>query len=224
MSFPRLSTAQHTAQQVDADVLVIGVQNTPTGPATLPRGQWPELDASLASIGITGSADELVRLPTPTGVAAKSIALVGIGKTVTPETLRYAAGVAGRRLLGIDSLALSLPAESEADATAILEGAGIGAYAYLDYREAAAHQAKSPASTITLLVRRAIAASVTRDASAVVTATHEVRDLVNAPPIDLYPASFVDRARALADGLSVSTTVCPRRRRLRRHPGRRSGL
>src|SRR5690606_21394437 len=44
-------------------------------------------------------------------------------------------------------------------------------------------------------------------AEATARATHLVRDLVNEPASDLYPATFVERVHELADGLPVHIEV-----------------
>jgi leucyl aminopeptidase len=136
------------------------------------------------------------------------IALIGLGKEVTADTLRAAAGAAARQLPGIERLALALPVTSAAEAQAVLEGAGIGAYAYTEYRVATLESTKTPASVITAHVSTEFADDATAArATANVVAVHQVRDLVNMPPSDLFPETLADAAVALADGLPVEVEV-----------------
>ncbi len=190
------------------DLLVLGVQKTDAGPRLLCDD--PGLDAvaaSLPQLGATGAADELRRLPALEG-SAIPIALIGLGKEVTADTLRAAAGAASRQLLGIERLAFALPATSATEAQAVLEGAGIGAYAYTQYRVATLDATKTPASVITAHVGEGLADEQTAArAHAIVTAIHQVRDLVNMPPSDLYPETLADAAVALAQGLPVEVEV-----------------
>ena len=205
MTVAELHLTETIASELEAEVLVLGVLSTDDGPQLLTDDPaFDNLRGSLAAIAVTGARDTVRRVPSP--VAAASLALVGLGSEVSPESLRYAAGSAARQLVGIETLAIALPVETEADALAVLEGAAIGAYAYTEYRDASLASTKLPASDITVLAPGAEPALVDR-ATAVATAMHTVRDLVNAPPSDLYPATLADAAVALAEGLPVEVTV-----------------
>ena len=190
------------------DLLVLGVQKTDAGPRLLSDDPaFAGVAAALPQIGATGAADELRRLPAFEG-SGIPLALIGVGKELTADTLRAAAGAASRQLTGIERLAIALPVTSAAEAQAVLEGAGIGAYSYTDYRVATLDATKTPASTIVAHVAGDLADEATAArATAVVTAIHQVRDLVNMPPSDLYPETLAGAAVALADGLPVQVEV-----------------
>src|SRR4051794_5872833 len=152
------------------DVLVLGVQKTDAGPRLLSDDPgFAAVVAALPQLGATGAADELRRLPAVEG-SSTPIALIGLGKEVTADTLRAAAGAAARQLTGIERLALSLPATTAAEAQAVLEGAGIGAYAYTQYRVATLDSTKTPASVIIAHVDEGLADEATAErATAIVT-------------------------------------------------------
>lgn len=201
----KVSTVPPTAQAVD--VLAVGVYSTDGGPklaSELP--ELAELAGSLVALGITGGKDEIRRLQ---GIgSARSIALVGLGSSApTPGDLRYAAGSAARQLVGIDSLAISFPITSEEEALAVLEGAGIGAYAFTEYRFSSKSNTKIPAGTVTVCSPVQAHAELVEKATAIADAMHTVRDLVNAPPIDLYPETFADAVIVQAQGQPVEVTV-----------------
>jgi len=208
LSLSSLSPLAGDAEGLPADVLVLGVQKTDAGPLLLTDDPgFAGVAAALPQLGATGAADELRRLPAVEG-SSTPIALIGLGKEVTADSLRSAAGAAARQLLGIERLALALPASSPAEAQAVLEGAGIGAYAYTPYRVATLDATKTPASVVVAHVGDGLADEATAArASAIVTAIHQVRDLVNMPPSDLYPETLADAAVALADGLPVQVEV-----------------
>jgi len=191
-----------------ADVLVLGVRKTDAGPRLLSDDPaFESVAAALPQLGATGAADELRRLPAVAG-SGVPIALIGLGTEVTADTLRAAAGAASRQLLGIDRLAIALPATTAAEAQAVLEGAGIGAYSYTEYRVATLDATKTPASVITAHVDNELADEATASrATAIVTAIHQVRDLVNMPPSDLYPETLASAAVALAEELPVEVEV-----------------
>jgi leucyl aminopeptidase len=210
MTVPALLVSPDSAITIPAEVLVLAVSKTADGPRLL--GAPPELSSlqdALASIGVTGAADELRRLPG--SGSAGSIALIGIGaEPVTPDILRYAAGSVTRQLRGVDSIVLDLPTSSPDDVLAILEGAAIGAYSYTVYRsgqDAARLPARSITVTSTVATGSADTSALVERAQVVADALSSVRDLVNAPPSDLYPETFAEAVKTLATDLPVNVDV-----------------
>jgi leucyl aminopeptidase len=199
MSVPALSLHSGSPADIAADVLVVGVLSTEDGP------RLADVDASiaeavgdLAAIGLSGGLDEVRRIPF--SGAAASLALVGLGSAPTANDLRYAAGSAARQLLGVETLAIALPVTEDDDILAVLEGAAIGAYAYVAQRVDSLAGTKLPASSVVVVADTDAGDSLIARATALATATHDVRDLVNTPPSVLYPESFADRVVELATG------------------------
>lgn len=207
MTVAALSTTTEPLLSIAADVLVLGVCSTPDGPQLLsPEPVFESLRLALSAIGVTGAVDEVRRVPQG-GSAAASLALVGLGSTdITPDTLRYAAGSAARQLRGITSLAIALPAETDDEVLAVLEGAAIGAYAYTDYRSSSLDATKLPASRIIVVSSNTTDALDVR-ATTVAEAVHTVRDLVNMPPSDLYPQTLADASVALSTVADITVEV-----------------
>ena len=139
MTLASLAISSSDAGDVAADVLVLGVTRTDDGPVLVGSaasllGTDPAF-ADLSVLGVTGSKDDLVRVPAPAGITARAIALVGLASaTPSADDLRYAAGSAARRMLGVSSIAMSLPVDDESQARAVLEGCLLGAYEYTEYR------------------------------------------------------------------------------------------
>jgi leucyl aminopeptidase len=206
MTVPTLLVSSDSAITIPAEVLVLGVSKTADGPRLL--GAPPELSSlqeSLSAMGVTGAVDELRRLPGVGGVS--SVALIGIGgESVTPDVLRYAAGSVTRQLRGVDSVVLDLPSPTPEHVLAILEGAAIGAYAYTVYRSGQ-DASRLPARSITVATGTTATAGLVERALAVADAISSVRDLVNAPPSDLYPESFAAAVQAFAADLPVDVEV-----------------
>ncbi len=206
MTVPALALSPDSSTTLTADVLVLGVRKTDSGPllaSDAPELQW--LRDALDSIGVTGVEDQLRRIP-GNSVAAPSIALIGLGSAeISADVLRYAAGSATRQLRGIDTVAIDLPSRNDDDVLAILEGAALGCYVYTAYRSSSLEATKLPASSIT--VAADAPAELLARATATAEAVHTVRDLVNMPPSDLYPETFASSAQALAKGSSVSVEV-----------------
>jgi leucyl aminopeptidase len=214
-----LTVSTDRPDQVQADVLVLAVAapSVPGGepvllgddvPAAV-RGALP--GAVLRTLGVTGRPDTVVRVPVP-GAGAPVVALTGVGKGTEPdhETLRRAAGAAARALEGTSVAAFALPVADQAGLAAVAEGVLLGAYAFGRYRVRSAEGRPAPLERAVVVAPTAVSgaadgavlrAGVLADAVAI------VRDLVNTPPSDLYPASFAEAASGAAAELPVEVTV-----------------
>ena len=212
MTVPALKSASALAAADHVDVLLLGVHSTQNGPMVARPDSLIDVDLDrlqegLASIGVTGAVDELCRLPVE-GRGFTSLALIGLGsEPLMSGSLRYAAGSAARQLTGIDSLSIAFPVRSEGDLLAVFEGAAIGSYAYVDYRNSSLASTKLPASSIAVISTVPASEELIIRASIVAEAIHTVRDLVNMPPSDLYPESFADAVQQLSANADVDVTV-----------------
>lgn len=208
MTVASLHLSSEPALSLESDVLVVGVAGSENGPVLLSDdAELEPIRSSLAALGISGSEDDVRRLAAPEG-SAKSIALVGLGTSpVSPNSLRRAAGSAVRQLTGVSTLTLALPTATSDDVLAVLEGAAIGSYSFTRYRTKSQEAAKLPATDITVVSDVEVGDDVLARAGIVAAAVHAVRDLVNTPPLDLYPETFAATARELADGAPVTVTV-----------------
>ena len=204
MLLPTLTVSSLSPTELEADALVVGI--APVGEKGLAvvgveSGPLATLAEGLGVLGLTGAVDETARVPAPDGVAAASILVVGLGRApLTPEALRTAAGTAARSLSSVARVALALPTSSADDVQAVLEGAALGSYRFTAYRS---NDTTSGTAAIELATRAEAAVQAAAVATATATAVYLVRDLVNAPPNDLYPASFVERAHEAAAGLPI---------------------
>ncbi len=209
MAVPTLAVTSESPLETAAEVLVLGVLKSADGPRLASdESRLAGIGNALAEIGVSGSADELRRLPAVAGSTA-GIALIGLGSaTPTADDLRSAAGSAARQLVGVDRLAIALPIRDRADALAVLEGAATGAYAYTGYRVSTLGTTRTPADEIEIHVPPGIdAGDAVERATAIATAIHTVRDLVNTPPSDLYPETLAAAAVDLAGGLPIEVEV-----------------
>jgi leucyl aminopeptidase len=210
MPIPELAVTAADPREVDADVLVIGVRTedgraVPALPEGLAAGDLGLDGVELADIGAGSGDGELTRLPAP-GIAARSLALVGLGGERGPGALRSAAGTAARRIRGRAVLAFALPVEDDDDARAVLEGAALGSYDFPAYRSEPS-PAKAGAERILLVTPRPVPDGVVAGAAIAADAVRLVKDLVNTPPLDLYPASLAEIAEreAAAAGVAASS-------------------
>lgn len=154
----------------------------------------PLLEA-LKTMGATGKADEVIKLP---AAGFQLLVFAGLGKVARKyahETLRRAAGSATRSLAGNDAVAYSLPAPDLQSLSAIAEGAVLGSYLFDEFKSKPRSEAKNPVTSITIntsFAKSPDAKSIAQRAVIIGEYTTLVRDLVNTPPSHLHPVSFVE--------------------------------
>ena len=107
-----LSTSESAPGTAEADVLVIGVIQTPDGPSAAPGADGVDealgstLADALTALGATGELEELVKIPGGGKLPASVILATGLGAApedgaaFDTERLRRAAGAALRDLTG----------------------------------------------------------------------------------------------------------------------------
>ena len=92
---------------------------------------------SLGDIGTSTKVGATCKLPSGGKVKAPMVLTVGLGPEPTGETdldvLRRAAGAAARATAGKDTVALALPASTDEQIRAVVEGALLGSYAFDRY-------------------------------------------------------------------------------------------
>jgi leucyl aminopeptidase len=201
-ALPTLHTTADDALDLEVDALVVPVF----------RGAFeaPGTDAVLAALGLDevprdasfrGRLGETLTLAAP-GLAAGRVVLVGLGRMdeLSPESLRRAAGAAGRLLAeSARTAATTLPLVNPGAETvrAVAEGFALGAYRFLSHRSA-----PDPVTLtgVTLVVPSTLADradELVRLSAVHARAQSIARDLVNLPSKDKTPQDLCDRARAL---------------------------
>ncbi|MFJ4253820.1 leucyl aminopeptidase [Microbacterium sp. NPDC090003] len=201
-TLPTLEALPDDAASADVDVLVVGVGMRDGAPdvaaPALPNEVCSALTAAAVAVGHTGAAGTVARMPSPAAIGAASVVLVGLGDVAGPgtdeapaaaEVLRRAAGSALRSLDSVQRVGIAFPVTDLASVEAVAVGALLGAYRHTAHR--------TPRSTTT--TERTIAVAGGDDArpaldraATLARAVAATRDLVNAPPSHLYPASFAD--------------------------------
>ncbi|HEY7596660.1 MAG TPA: leucyl aminopeptidase [Actinophytocola sp.] len=213
MSAPKLSLTTTSAAAADAGAVVIGTVQDGEDVALAPGAE--DVDAAfdgrlaevLATLGATGKPDEVVKLPTIGRLAADVVVAAGMGKAgeLGPEQVRRAAGAASRALAGTRRVVSTL---STVDLSAAAEGAVLGAYAFDEFRS---ERGDAPVERVDLVNPADGSAkdhrAALKAATAIAEAVTTTRDFVNTPPNHLYPASFAERAAALANDAGLEVEI-----------------
>ena len=199
--------------KVDSDVLVVGIGlknkrlHIEPGSAQIDTNS---LESTLTSMGVTGAADEVFKLP---GKSTKLIVFTGLGSLDEPlssETLRRAAGAAARNLAGNKAATFALPHKSVFELAAIAEGAALGAYTFTEFMGSKKGEQKAPLSQITVLSKFSDtnqAKDAIKRAEVIAEQTALVRDLINTPPSHLTPDSFCLRIKKEATKYGVKVEI-----------------
>jgi leucyl aminopeptidase len=209
---PKLALTDSDLVALAVDVVVVGTVQGPDGLELAPGADAiaaafdGELLTTLAVLGATGKAEEVVKAPTGGKLAAPLLVAVGLGKPeVTGEQVRRAAGAAARALGKAKKAASTL---SAVDLGAAVEGTLLGSYAFTQYKSEAGEATLAKVDFVTPAVgaakehKAALKAHTAIAESVIIT-----RDLVNTPPNDLFPASFAERAVELAEANGITVEV-----------------
>ncbi|SEE21977.1 leucyl aminopeptidase [Arthrobacter alpinus] len=211
--------------KVTAEALVIAVSKGSDGPAILgtplSATAVASLEASMSALGVTGAADQVVRLPGLPETGSKILVLAGVGTVkdgvVSDEALRRTAGAAIRQLAGLGHVLFAVPTTAVSHVAAIAEGSALGAYQYASLHSSTKGKLE-PVAKVTIhstLAKDPELAAALERASVVSNAVNATRTLVNEPPSKLYPATFAEAAKDLAKGLPVKVTIMDEKRLLK---------
>ncbi|GAB3281591.1 leucyl aminopeptidase [Parasphingorhabdus pacifica] len=217
MTTPKLALTDTSAAKLTVDTLVVGTVQGSDGPelATGAEGLAAAFSGDLLkvleSLGATGKADEIVKMPTGGDIRADVVLAVGLGKPnadggLNTEAIRRASGAAARALTGVSHAATTL---SVLDISAVVQGSIMGSYAFQQYKS---KPGDSPVAKIDLVVTEGAAKqdankATLKGATAIGEAVNTARDLINTPPNDLFPASFAERASELGRSAGLEVEV-----------------
>lgn len=173
------------------DALLVPVFKGEDGLELAASGQFSEdIDVSiwelLSTVGATGKAEEITRIPAIEGVDADFIVAVGLGDSekLDDETLRRASAVAARSLKDVETAVTTLGIFGIQPVT---EGSVLGAYSYTGQKSEAG---STPVGTIIVLGEGKAAKEEFERGLIAAEAVNLARDLVNAPSSHLYPESY----------------------------------
>jgi leucyl aminopeptidase len=202
-----------------ADAVVVGAWKNAKGGVTLADGAEDVTSAFgrtlrplLSTLGFSGRAGEVSRIPGADKISTPLLVLVGMGEQ-PPEraarilAVRRAAGVAARSTANAASVALALPADDAGLVRNVLEGYLLGGYVFSRYQSKEPEQRAGTVTVLSPVARRQEVTAAFEDAQVVATAVLAVRDWVNTPAGDLTPPVFADEIGKAVKGTKVKATV-----------------
>jgi leucyl aminopeptidase len=217
---PTITATDRPLEKLPGDAVVVGIGKGPDGFLPTPGAEAVDrllggrLLPALADLGAKGVEDEVTRVATFGQGPFPVVAVAGLGTpengTFSAEAVRRAAGAASRALTGRAAVVTLLAAVGGAPDAARLhavgEGSLLGCYEFTAYKSTLSADRKAPPRSFTVVVPDAGSAEAPlQRARAVADAVTLVRDLVNTPPNDLYPAELAERGATAGKkaGLSV---------------------
>jgi leucyl aminopeptidase len=215
----KISLSKAAPHKTKADAVIVGVVKSGDSVDVAPGGEdvasalGRSFATTLKSLGVKGSAGEVTKLPGGGATKAPVVVLVGLGEAtdVDQEKLRRAVGSAVRDLKDVESVAVSLPADSLERIRAIAEGVLLGGYSFTRYLSANSTKPPSEVVVLTGLARNKAALNAVDEAQTVAGQVNAARDLVNTPASDLNPVTFADYVVDQARGTKVSVKVLDER-------------
>jgi leucyl aminopeptidase len=204
-----------------SDVVVVAAEQSgkdvrlAAGAEDVAEAYGRKLRPLLSTLGFTGKAGEVVKLPSGGTISSPLLVIVGLGDSPGHVSIRRAAGAAARSINNASSVALALPADTPELVRAVTEGFDLGAYTFTAYKHnGTKNSAGKGANTVSLLtpIARQQAAVTAMDEALVVSqAVRDARDWVNLPAADLRPPDFAeavrDAGKKLGRGVKVQTKV-----------------
>lgn len=215
---PSLNVADQLVAKNKSDALIVlAVQDgehaqVAATPALAPEAR-EHIDANLLALSATGAVDEITRLAGVPGVQG-TVVVTGSGLTGVPsdddaEALRRAAGAAVRAISGkAATIAVAFPSSSAAQVVAAAEGAIFGSYNFTSYKSNGVGAKRiSKITVLTSLAKDKDVKAGVQQAQVVGTHRAWAQDLVNTPPLDLYPDSFATSVKEHFAGTKVKVKV-----------------
>ena len=200
-SFPiQINSTTDPIGDVQADWLVVAIpqDGATTAVAELDARSNGEISRLRESADVTGKSLEIVTILSPRGIAARRLMLIGIGQVekLSRSVIHDAFAAAMRSITGrkFGRIAIALPSPARsADLVAVTLGVGIGAIQGCIGPGVRKSEASRFAPDEIVFVDETspqLIARVRSESAAMTLA----RNLVNAPPCDLYPESFAQIA------------------------------
>ena len=195
MSITRLTDSKNISTD---EVLVVGFAQSDNGPelleaaVALEAATKTEINEAIKLLNFTGKKSEITFLTIKSGILCVGLGKISKTQPLEMETLRRAAAVAARSLVGKKSALFALPTQTTVAAQAVAVGVELGAYTFTEFKTKNEKNNESLKQANILVQDLFINKASFEEAQIIAESVKNVRNLVNTPPSHMYPETFAN--------------------------------
>ncbi len=180
------------------EVLVVGFAQSDNGPellepaVALEAATKTEINEAIKLLNFAGKKSEITFLTIKSGILCVGLGKISKTQPLEMETLRRAAAVAARSLVGKKSALFALPTQTTVAAQAVAVGVELGAYTFTEFKTKNEKNNESLKQANILVQDLFINKASFEEAQIIAESVKNVRNLVNTPPSHMYPEIFAN--------------------------------
>ena len=180
------------------EVLVVGFAQSDNGPellepaVALEPATKTEINEAIKLLNFAGKKSEITFLTIKSGILCVGLGKISKTQPLEMETLRRAAAVAARSLVGKKSALFALPTQTTVAAQAVAVGVELGAYTFTEFKTKNEKNNESLKQANILVQDLFINKASFEEAQIIAESVKNVRNLVNTPPSHMYPETFAN--------------------------------
>ncbi|MSZ10773.1 MAG: leucyl aminopeptidase, partial [Actinobacteria bacterium] len=189
-------------------VFVLGVHE-PSNSLQLTKGTVDTSSLAkqqLEQLDVSAKFESITKIAAPNSAV---YALIGLGKElkkVTTDNYRELGGAIARNLKLFTEAVIDLGKLDKVQTQALIEGIQLGNYEFFGKKSTNSIKASKLAKLVIVSAQK-FSATELRQIEALTEAVNQTKNLVNLPPNEIYPASFVKQVTAAVKNLPVKVTV-----------------
>ncbi|MDA2977579.1 MAG: leucyl aminopeptidase [Actinomycetota bacterium] len=180
------------------EVLVVGFAQSDNGPelleaaVALEAATKTEINEAIKLLNFAGKKSEITFLTIKSGILCVGLGKISKTQPLEMETLRRAAAVAARSLVGKKSALFALPTQTTVATQAVAVGVELGAYTFTEFKTKNEKNNESLKQANILVQDLFINKASFEEAQIIAESVKNVRNLVNTPPSHMYPETFAN--------------------------------
>ena len=180
------------------EVLVVGFAQSDNGPelleaaVALEAATKTEINEAIKLLNFAGKKSEITFLTIKSGILCVGLGKISKTQPLEMETLRRAAAVAARSLVGKKSALFALPTQTTVAAQAVAVGVELGAYTFTEFKTKNEKNNESLKQANILVQDLFINKASFEEAQIIAESVKNVRNLVNTHPSHMYPETFAN--------------------------------
>ena len=180
------------------EVLVVGFAQSDSGPelleaaVALEAATKTEINEAIKLLNFAGKKSEITFLTIKSGILCVGLGKISKTQPLEMETLRRAAAVAARSLVGKKSALFALPTQTTVATQAVAVGVELGSYTFTEFKTKNEKNNESLKQANILVQDLFINKASFEEAQIIAESVKNVRNLVNTPPSHMYPETFAN--------------------------------